>query len=336
MPEDFSKALLKSAASDAPSSAAKQNAFVAAEHAFHATANAASASVGAAGAKAAMGSKLVVAIAASAIVAGSAGASGGYIWGRASAPATVVHDENAANSAESAIAKPAPFSAVSPATTASASPVASEERTQPDVCETASATESNACSTNGGHTVTVALKSACSKELLDVFWVDTSCHEIFKGIVHPGEVFWQDTWDSHVFRLRDHATHKLVKEITPQAVGGAPDRAAYWKGPPTELPVVTVKEGDQPITETAPPECAHGGGRAAMIHVHNERKDAPIVIMSVDAQCQEHFMKQLDAGGKADWHTSEGHAFRVRDIAGALLVDVPPTSLDTATYLTVP
>ena len=47
-------------------------------------------------------------------------------------------------------------------------------------------------------------------------------------------------------------------------------------------------------------------------------------------------MKQLDAGGKVDWHTSEGHAFRIRDVAGALRVDVPPTSLDTATYLTAP
>ena len=334
MPEDFSKALLRSASSEAPSSAAKVSAFTAAERALHMTA---SASAGAAGAKAAIGSKMIFAIAATAVLAGGAGASGGYEWGRASAPAKLVHEENAANPAESVIAKPATTGAPAPNANAQPSVSAAAETTEsPDVCESTTANESNACSTNGGHTVTFALKSSCSKELLDLFWVDDSCHEIFKGIVHPGEVFWQDSWDSHVFRLRDHATHKLVKEFTPQAVGGAPDRAAYWKGPPTELPLVAVKEGDRPITETAPPECAHGGGRAAMIHFRNDRKDAPIFVMSVDAQCQEHLMKQLDAGAKVDWHTSEGHAFRVRDAAGALLVDVPPTSLDTATYLSVP
>ncbi|MGH7282431.1 MAG: hypothetical protein ACRELY_12965, partial [Polyangiaceae bacterium] len=108
------------------------------------------------------------------------------------------------------------------------------------------------------------------------------------------------------------------------------------KGPPTELPLVAIKDGDQPITETSPPECTHGGGRAAMIHVHNDRKDGRVFLMSVDPQCEEHWLKQLDPGAKYDAHTSEGHAFRVRDEAGALLVDIPPTSLDTATYLSVP
>ncbi|MEO7110614.1 MAG: hypothetical protein ABI183_09265 [Polyangiaceae bacterium] len=44
----------------------------------------------------------------------------------------------------------------------------------------------------------------------------------------------------------------------------------------------------------------------------------------------------IEAGKKYDVHASEGHAFRIRDASGALLLDVPPVSLDTSTYLTAP
>ena len=334
MPEDFSKELLKSAASDAPSASAKARAVGAAERALRVSANAVA---GAAGAKAAIGSKLALAVAASAIVAGGAGMGGGYVWGRVSAPVKVVHEESAANPAEAAIVTPVPTTpAAPPASAQPAAPVASRNAAdRADVCESVTATESNRCSTNGGHSVTFALKSSCSKDVLDVFWVDTSCREVFKGFIHPGEVYWSNNWDSHRYRLRNHVTHKLVKEFTPQAVSGAPDRETSWKGPPTELPVVTVKESDQPITETPPPECTHSGSRAAMIHIHNDRKDT-VVVTSVDRECQEQWNTEIEAGGKVDLHTSEGNAYRIRDAAGALLLDIPPTSLDTTTYLSVP
>ncbi|MGH7284964.1 MAG: hypothetical protein ACRELY_25840, partial [Polyangiaceae bacterium] len=103
MPEDFSRALLKSAASDAPSASAKARALGAAESALRVSVNAAA---GATGAKVAMGSRLALAVAASAIVAGSAGVGSGYVWGRASAPAKAAHEETAANPAEFAIARP--------------------------------------------------------------------------------------------------------------------------------------------------------------------------------------------------------------------------------------
>ena len=44
----------------------------------------------------------------------------------------------------------------------------------------------------------------------------------------------------------------------------------------------------------------------------------------------------IEPGKKYEGHTSEGHAFRIRDVSGALLLDLTPTSLDTTTYLTVP
>lgn len=59
--------------------------------------------------------------------------------------------------------------------------------------------------------------------------------------------------------------------------------------------------------------------------------------MRVDFDCKETGKPQLIApGAVADVGTSEGHAFRVRDVSGALLLDIVPTFLDTNTYITVP
>lgn len=185
--------------------------------------------------------------------------------------------------------------------------------------------------------MTFAIKTRCSEGALDVFWVDESCHEIFRGIVAPGATFWQDSYEGHVFRVRDHATRRLVNELSPTRIDGAQDRDKYWKGTRTELPLVVVHEGDTTIPEAAVPECTRGGGRAAVLHVRNERKTAPVALMRVDFDCKETGKPQMiGPGTTVDVGTSEGHAFRVRDEAGALLLDIVSTFLDTSTYLTVP
>jgi hypothetical protein len=206
------------------------------------------------------------------------------------------------------------------------------------VCAAAEAIEPNKCSApKPGASVTFAVKTRCSESSLDVFWVDEACHEVFRGIVAPGATFWQDSWEGHVFRVRDHATRRLVRELSPARVDGAVDREKYWKGSRTELPLVVVHEGDMPIPEAAVPECTRGGGRAAVLHVRNERKTEPIALMRVDFDCKETGKPQMIApGATADVGCSEGHAFRVRDASGVLLQDVVPTFLDTSTYITVP
>lgn len=170
-----------------------------------------------------------------------------------------------------------------------------------------------------------------------MLWVDESCHEVFRGIVGPGATFWQDSWEGHVFRVRDHVTRRLIGEVKPTRVAGAQDREKYWEGTRTELPLVVVHEGDTPIPEAPPPECTRGGGRAAVLHVRNERKTEPVALTRVDFDCKETGKPQMIApGATADVGCSEGHAFRVRDSSGVLLLDVVPTFLDTSTYLTVP
>jgi hypothetical protein len=333
IPENFSKALLRSARADAPLPDAKARAMAHLEHALSTTTTAAAAGNGAlVAAKTFTTAKVAIA---AAVMAGAVGLGSGYELGRTShAPKGV--EPAAAPVSEPATPRIASAAAVPRVAPAAAAPAA--EVAPADVCASAQTVEANKCSTpKAGGSVTFAIKTRCSEAALDVFWVDESCHEIFRGIIAPGATFWQDSYEGHVFRVRDHATRRLVNELSPTRIEGAQDRDKYWKGTRTELPLVVVHEGDTAIPEAAVPECTRGGGRAAVLHVRNERKTAPVALMRVDFDCKETGKPQMiGPGATVDVGTSEGHAFRVRDEAGALLLDIVPTFLDTSTYLTVP
>jgi hypothetical protein len=336
MPENFSKSLLRAAKDDAPPPDAKVRAMAHVENVLTDTLQAAAAGNGALAAATTLGTAKV-AIAA-AVMAGAIGLGGGYELGRTSQPRGVsstpakMNAEPRTSTSDEAPQRAAlvPPVAAAPAPAAAAAPA--------DVCAAAETTSSGNCSAaKPGKSVTFAIKTRCSEASLDVFFVDESCHEVFRGIIAPGATFWQDSWEGHVFRVRDHATRRLVSEVAPTRVTGAEDRETYWKGARTELPLVVVHESDLPIPEGPAPECTRGGGRAAMLHVRNDRKTEPVALMRVDFDCKETGKPQMIAPGTvADVGASEGHAFRVRDASGALLLDVVPTLLDTSTYITVP
>ncbi|MDB4943254.1 MAG: beta domain [Labilithrix sp.] len=333
IPENFSEALLRSGKTDRPVPDAKVRAMATIE-----TALSTSVSAAAGGNAAVLAAKTLttakVALAA-AVVAGAAGLGGGYELARTTQPAVTVGEARAGASApeSAAVASVAPA-----ADRTSAAVMAAAEAPPADVCAAAPTTAPDKCSaTTLGGSVTFALRTRCSERSLDVFWVDASCREVFRGIVAPGSTFWQDSWEGHVFRVRDHATHRLVNEISPARVDGAVDREKYWKGARTELPLVVVHEGDDPIPESPVPECTRGGGRAAILHVRNDRKAEPVALMRIDFDCKETGKPQMVAAGTAaDVQCSEGHGFRIRDSSGALLQDVIPTMPDTTTYLTIP
>lgn len=329
IPEDFSKALLRSARRDGPLHDAKARTLA---HVVRtvgvggATGTAVGVTVFAHGVTSAK------AIAALTLVAAVAGTSG-YVLARPSVSNNVP---------KSAAGSPEPLAAKAIGAGPPSAPVAAESlRAAPSASEAcASMPEATPakCSTPGGHTVTLALKSTCTTTTLDIFWVDYKCQEIFSGTLAPGETWHQETWDSHPFRLRDHATHRLVKELIAPQVAGAPDREQYEKGPPTKLPLVVIRDEDAPLAEAPPPECTRFGGRAATLHVRNERKSGgPIALVNIGLACEESAeVWRVDPGETFDMPTSEGNAFRIRDASGALLADILPTSLDTTTYVTVP
>ena len=57
---------------------------------------------------------------------------------------------------------------------------------------------------------------------VDVLWVDYQCHEIFYKRLEPGEELKQRTFDTHPWRFRDSASHRLVYDLVPQPL-------AEWK-----------------------------------------------------------------------------------------------------------
>jgi hypothetical protein len=338
---EFSKSLLKSSKIDAPLPHAKTRALAHVEQAMKASTSAANAV--ATSANAVTSAKLVYAVAATAVIAGAAGVGGGYSLAHLSPRAQTTSVESrptVANepSMQTGSARSSFRSnAIAPASSTSAPPASSATPAAAvDVCKTTVGESTGKISVSGGRAMTFAVKSNCSQDLLDVFWVDLSGQEKYRGRILPSELYWQDTWEGHVFRLRDHDSHALVKEIVATPIDTAPDRLASWKGPPTEEPLVAIGPDQKPIAEAPPAECAHGGSRAAVWHFENDRKDQVIGLVSVDSQCRETGLHLIEPGKKYDVHVSEGHAFRIRDAFGALLLDVPPSSLDTATYLTVP
>jgi hypothetical protein len=71
------------------------------------------------------------------------------------------------------------------------------------------------CSGAGTTEVTFFVNDLCSTGSVDVYWVDFNCHEVFYGTINAnapynGEAFVTDAW-----RLRDHATQALLREIAP-------------------------------------------------------------------------------------------------------------------------
>jgi hypothetical protein len=177
-----------------------------------------------------------------------------------------------------------------------------------------------------GHREQLQLVNTCA-DAVDVFWVDFQCRESFTGRIEPGETFDQATFDTHPWRVRDHATHRLVKE---------------WVGPtqpepppaPVALADVVIDEGVS-ATERAPTVCSRNGSQANVTFV-NQRKSGISVIFWVDYDCHERVFQRLEPGGTWVAHTFDTHPWRVRDENGKLLVDYTSVGEDTTVYVSLP
>lgn len=322
---EFSKSLLKSASIDAPATGAKARAM---------------ASVGSAAGTAATvtataaATKLGLAITMSALIAGAAGLGGGYALGHASSRPAEVRVETQKEILPVEVAThESPTLTITPPPIATT--VSTESAAPVDSCKSVSVASSNKCTVSGGRAATFALKNGCSQATLDVFWVDSSCREIFRGMLAPSETFWRDSFEGQVYRVRDHATHRLLKEFSPVAVSGTVDREKAFNAPATELPLVTIAASDMPIPEAPPPICSHYGGHWVVVHVRNDR-NAPIALSMVSPECKEVQTQAIDPGATVDKRTGDGYAYRIRDASGGILMDLPPTGLDTNAYVSVP
>ena len=197
--------------------------------------------------------------------------------------------------------------------------------TQPSACAAVALADGppTECSQDGNPEA-LELVNTC-REAVDIYWVDYKCREVFAGRAAPGEAWDQHTFDTHPFRVRDHATHRLIKE---------------WVGPPQN-----VTDGDASVgpalradilirdestaEDTVPSECSRIG-RPVKLRFVNGRTHGVAVIFWVGFDCREQLTMRLEPGEQWTASTSERHPWRVRDENGNLLVDFPNEERDAA------
>jgi hypothetical protein len=71
------------------------------------------------------------------------------------------------------------------------------------------------CSTAGVTHAELMVHNTCGALTIEMFWVNYQCAEMTYGTVAPGQTFVNNSWVSHPWRLRDAATHALLREIPP-------------------------------------------------------------------------------------------------------------------------
>jgi hypothetical protein len=181
------------------------------------------------------------------------------------------------------------------------------------------------CSVPGRHE-SMQMVNTCG-DAVDVYWVDFKCRESFVAKVAPGETFGQSTYDTHPWRVRDHATRRLIKE---------------WVGPrqpeppatPVQLPDIVIRDGAS-ATDGPPQVCSHPSDKASLRFV-NQRTSGVSVVFWVDDDCKEEVYERLEPGATWTSSTFEAHPWRVRDETGALLVDFVPEGPDQTVYVALP
>jgi hypothetical protein len=182
------------------------------------------------------------------------------------------------------------------------------------------------CST-GGHLVALELVNTCADDV-DVFWVDFKCRESFVARVMPGQQFDHTTYDTHPWRVRDHATHRLIKEWV------GPTRSDPPKDP-IELPDIVIRDGVF-APDSTPTVCSRPSDVAKLRFV-NQRTEGVSIVFWVDSDCHEQLATRIEPGEM--WtaeRTFDAHPFRVRDENGRLLVDYLPQGADRTVYVSLP
>jgi len=346
-PAEFSKALLQSAkALDVPAAGAKARAVahVASAVGVAGAAGAAGAAAGggaalAGGAAAASKGGLVMwsLVTAAVVTAGVVGialsresaeqrapvAAGASSGGAASAPAASLVDPVAPRGAAPAVASNHEEAPAAPVDACMMHPLADAP---PTTCS------------KKGKPVLFDLRNTCAGDV-DVFWVGYDCQEIFHQRLANGGSWQQVSQDAHVWRVRDHATHALVKEFSPQRVPGAPEVSHASEAAPRVLADVVVHDVDASIasaTEEKPPAVCSGMGARSKTTLKNDR-DAQIVIMWVGLDCKEKYWDRVEPKKSIVLKGHDGDAWRIRDAkTGQVLTDILPDAPDTTTYITLP
>jgi hypothetical protein len=233
-----------------------------------------------------------------------------------------------ADRAPSTVATTTPTTAASPPSqTSQPSPARQAAARATTACERVDLPdhEPTVCSVPG-HRERIEVVNTCADDV-DLFWIDYKCRESFVGRVAPGQQLGQTTYDTHPWRVRDHATHRLVKEWVGPAQPEAPKD-------PVELPEVAIDDGSS--APEAPPSVCSRPGNGATLRVVDRRTSGVSTVFWVDFDCHEQVFRRLEPGETWVESTFDTHPWRVRDENGRLLVDFVPEGIDQTVYVSLP
>ena len=74
---------------------------------------------------------------------------------------------------------------------------------------------SSACSKTSTQPVNLPFRNAFTDRSVRLFWVDPTCKEVPYSVLAPGQSYVQQTFVTHLWRVRDNTTHVLYKEFVP-------------------------------------------------------------------------------------------------------------------------
>ncbi len=271
-----------------------------------------------------------------AAVVGGLGIGGVYAFRRHDPPATIVTGSESVREEARESKLPAPSTRavdfVAPTEPASAAAALVPSANQ---CQSVPLADMKptVCSTTG-EPVLVELVNNCSDDAVDLYWVNYQCKEIFYHQLAIGETYIQSTYTTHPWRVRAHATHKLVKEVgvsgptVPEAGTRAVVKKEITLGPTDEVPEPDVRGKLQ---------CSEAGF-GAEITVVNERS-GDVEVYWLDYDCKEVFKGRLPPGDRWTQRTQDAHRFRARDATTHKLVKefvVNPNAGAQRIYVSVP
>jgi hypothetical protein len=165
----------------------------------------------------------------------------------------------------------------------------------------------------------IEMVNARADGVADVYLVDSECTEIFYTGLRPGEDLRRPSNSGDSWRVRDHATHRLLKDVPPSM----PSTDAKVTRPNTDttagkrLPArkasskweFVVTDRDRAVESSG--QCSEAG-LSIDLTVVNDRAD-PVELFWVSYDCEEVRTSRIEPGQRWTHASEDARRWRVRD-----------------------
>ncbi|MFL5321330.1 MAG: hypothetical protein ACJ790_16845 [Myxococcaceae bacterium] len=202
--------------------------------------------------------------------------------------------------------------------------------------------EPTVCSMRTELKTTVDFINDCAAPI-DVSWIDFNCRERVYFEIKPGDHLFEGlTYVTHVWRVRDHASQKLLQQIVPMS----------------EAPSVVHACGDHTVTSSSPPDAGSRESESFCAPTKIQPAEPPLCSLKwktapvdllfvnnclgttvslnwVDFDCKEQTYALLNPGAQRKQPTFVSHTWRIRDAStGELYREFVPRTPNARTVAT--